>query len=57
MDSHMLKHALSEHEDKTYEEVRLRVRVIKYTRSSFERQISESSIMQEDRKYHNLHNS
>ena len=40
--SHFLKHLIEIHEDEEKENVRFWIRVVKFTRSSFERQILES---------------
>ena len=55
-DSHMLKHVLDMHEEDN-EKIEFGIRVIKFTRSSFERQILESCLIQEQRKYHHILNS
>ena len=40
--SHLLKHVLDKHEEEDIEKVKFGIRVVKYTRSPFERQILES---------------
>ena len=51
----MLKHVLDMHEEDN-EKIEFGIRVIKFTRSSFERQILESCLIQEQRKYHHILN-
>ena len=46
MRSHLLKHVVDMHEGKSMKDVDLRMRVIKFHRSSFERQISEAVAIQ-----------
>ena len=55
--SHMLKHALEKHgEEEDLEKIQFGVKVIRYTRSAFERQVMESVIIQDERN-HNILNS
>ena len=52
--SYMLKHWIDKHEGEDLKENRFGIKVIKYTRSSFERQVLESVILQENKKHHLL---
>ena len=52
----MLKHVLDMHENEN-EKIEFVIRMIKFTRSSFERQILESCLIQEQRKKHHILNS
>ena len=54
--SHLLKHIVDKHEKENPGEIEFGLRVLKYTRSSFERQILESVIIQQER-HHFLLNS
>ena len=54
--SHILKHCLEKHEG-NIEDVEFRMKVLKYTKTSFERQILESVLIQENREKHNILNS
>ena len=54
--SHLLKHVLDMHQNENPEEIKFSVRVLSYCKSSFERQIMESVIIQRER-HHNLLNS
>ena len=53
----MLKHAVGVHEGEDMSTVEFGMRVIKYNKSSFERQIMESVVIQNERNNHNLLNS
>jgi hypothetical protein len=55
--SHMLRHLLDvhEHEEGEWDQIRFGMRIIKNTRSAFERQISESVMIQKSR-WHNIMN-
>ena len=55
--SHMLKHAVGVHPEKDMNEVVFGMSVLKYTQTSFERQIGESVAIQLERKRHHLLNS
>ena len=55
--SHLLKHILDVHEGEDMERVRFGIRVVKYTRTAFDRQILESVKIQQERKEHFLLNS
>ena len=55
--SHLLKHILDRHEEENMEEIRFGIRIVKYTRSPFERQILESVKIQQERQHHFLLNS
>ena len=52
--SHFLKHLVDVHEKDEKENVRFGVKVIQFTRSSFERQVLESVIIQKERHHHLL---
>ena len=52
--THLLKHLLDVHEGEERSEIQFGIKVIKYTRSSFERQILESVIIQQERHHHLL---
>ena len=52
----MLKHAVEMHPDDDMEEIEFGMRVLRFTRSAFDRQICESVEIQGNRK-HNLLNS
>ena len=53
----MLKHIVGEHPGMDLSEVEFGMRVLKYTQSSFERQIRESVVIQVERQKHELLNS
>ena len=55
--NHMLKYVVSTHPGQDMNEVEFGMSIVKYTRSSFERQIRESVIIQAERKEHNILNS
>ena len=55
--SHMLKHALTTNQEQEMSEVQFGIRIIRSCQSSFERQIYESVIIQQERKYHHIINS
>ena len=56
--SHLLKHVLDVHEEEEdYDKIRFDIKVLNYTRSSFERQILESVLIQQKRKSNFLLNS
>ena len=52
--SHLLKHVLDKHEGETLEDVDFRMRVVKYHKSPFERQVHESVLIQASTKHHLL---
>ena len=52
--SHMLKHCLEMHREEKMDEVEFGIRTVRHTRTSFERQILESVIIQENRNHHIL---
>ena len=56
--SNMLRHLLAEHEEEEecWEKIEFRMRVIKSTRSAFDRQILESVTIQKKRKHHIMNN-
>jgi hypothetical protein len=54
--SHLLRHALDQHEGETLASIEFGMEVAKYTRTSFERQILESVCIQQN-THHNLLNS
>ena len=45
-ESHMLKHIVAVHEGEKIEEIEFHAKILKYTRSAFERQIRESTMIQ-----------
>ena len=55
--SHMLKYIVGEHPGMDLSEVEFGMKVLKYTQSSFERQIRESVVIQVERQNHELLNS
>ena len=55
--SHLLKHAVDMHDGKSLKEIYFRMRLIKFHRSSFERQVSEAVSIQSIRVGNNLLNS
>ena len=55
--THMLKHIVGEHPEQDMGEVKFGMKVLKYTRSSFERQIMESVLIQQEKEQHQLLNS
>ena len=50
-DSYMLKHLIDKHEGEDMEVQRFGIKVVKFTKSSFERQILESVTLQENRRH------
>jgi hypothetical protein len=54
--SHMLRHALDQHDGEQLTRIKFGMEVVKYTRTSFERQILESVIIQQNIS-HNILNS
>ena len=55
--SHMLKHAIQKHPEQDMGEVQFGMKIIKTCQSSFERQIYESVMIQQERKSHHILNS
>ena len=55
--SHMLKHIVGVHPGEDMSRVQFGIRVIKYCRTSFERQVLESVVIQDERKRNHLLNS
>ena len=55
--SHMLKHCIGVHENSDMGDIKFGMKVIQYSKSSFERQIRESVQIQAERKDHHLLNS
>ena len=55
--SHLLKHILDKHEGQSIEDIKFGIRVVKYTRAAFERQILESVKIQQERQHHHLLNA
>ena len=55
--SHMLKHALTTHQEQEMNEVQFGMRIIRSCQSSFERQVYESVAIQQERKSHHILNS
>ena len=56
-DSHMLKHIVEVHGDEEIKDIVFHAKVIKFTRSAFERQILESVIIQDKRENNHILNS
>ena len=54
--SHMLRHYVDSHMGEDFDSMKFHMKVIRYTRTSFERQILESDLIQKNRGQ-NLHNS
>ena len=52
--SHLLKHAIESHETENWDDLIFNLKVIKFTRTSFERQILESVVIQQERSHHLL---
>ena len=52
--SHMLKHVLEVHGEEEYNKVEFGAKVVRYERSAFNRQVTESVIIQEERSHHIL---
>ena len=52
--SHMLRHMLEMHRGEERSEIEFGVKVLRFTRSSFERQILESVLIQNSRDHHIL---
>ena len=52
--SHLLKHVLDKHEGETLDDVDFRMRVIKFHKSPFERQIHESVLIQASKPHYLL---
>ena len=55
--SHLLKHILDKHEEEGIDEIKFGIRVVKFTRTPFERQILEAVKIQQERQDHFLLNS
>ena len=56
-DSCLLRHMVSHHEGEDMEEVKFGMKILKYARSSFERQISEAVTIQQEQDSHEILNS
>ena len=56
--SHMVRHLLAEHEEEEerWDQVQFGMRIVRSTRTAFERQILESVIIQKKRKHHIMNN-
>ena len=52
--SYMLKHFIDKHEGEKLDEKRFGIKIVRNTKTSFERQILESVILQENKKHHLL---
>ena len=52
--SHMLRHALDKHEGEKLNEIKFGMEVMRFTRTSFERQILESVLIQQNINHHIL---
>ena len=55
--SHMLKHMVYHHEGEDFSQVRFGMKVIRFTRSAFERQVGEAVLIQQERARHQIMNS
>ena len=55
--SHMLKHCISKHPGQDMSKVKFGMKVVKYCKTSFDRQIQESVLIQKERQEHHLLNS
>ena len=55
--SHMLKHAIINHPGQDILDVKFGMKVVQFCKSSFERQILESVVIQKERNDHNILNS
>ena len=55
--SHMLKHVLDKHDGQQPGEIEFRMRVLKYHKSAYERQVHEAVMIQASSKGHNILNS
>ena len=55
--SHLLKHIVDIHGDQEIDDIKFGIRVLKFTKSSFERQVLESVLIQQERVKHHLLNS
>ena len=53
----MLKHIVEVHEGERIEDIEFHARILKYTRTPRERQIRESTMIQESRTQNNILNS
>ena len=53
----MLNHALTEHREQDMGELKFGMNILRTCESSFERQINESVITQQERKHHHILNS
>ena len=56
-ESHMLKHIVAAHSEEEIEDIEFHARIVKYTRTSIERQIRESTLIQESRENNHVLNS
>ena len=52
--SHMLKHIIDKHEGKQPNEIKFKMKAVKFHKSAFERQIHEAVLIQESRGHHIL---
>ena len=53
----MLRHLVSEHEHQDFSEIKFGMRIIKFTKTSFERQILEAVVIEQENKKNNILNS
>ena len=56
-DSHMLKHFFHKHQEEELEDMKFGARIIRQSKSAFNRQISESVIIQNNTPHHHILNS
>ena len=55
--SHMLKHVLTNHQEQEIDKIKFGMKILRTCKSSFERQINESVLIQQERKEHHILNS
>ena len=55
--SHMLKHIVLNHPEQEPDKIKFGMRILRTCKTSFERQIHESVIIQQEREQHNILNS
>ena len=55
--SHMLKHAVNFHQGEDFNKIKFGMKVLAHTRTSFERQIKEAVLIQQERGKHTIMNS
>ena len=55
--SHMLRHLVTCHEDADFSDIQFGMKVAKFTRSSFDRQILEAVLIDQEKDKNNIHNA